>query len=84
MNNCPYQNWDCSSDIPCSDCYWNRNNSGLRKTRFMQWFIFGLVFVFSVMLLFKWWNYQEQQIMSVDYCWDELGEHYVAPNINCR
>ena len=42
------------------------------------------ILAFVVVLLGKWWGYQEQQIMSVDYCWDENGQHYVAPDYRCQ
>lgn len=83
MNNCPRQNWDCSESMPCSDCYWD-NNPSYRKTRFIQWFIFGLMILFSFMALVQHWNTQEKEIMSIDYCWDEAGNHYVAPDYHCR
>lgn len=84
MSNCPYQNFYCDDDSLCADCYWDRGRRTTKSIRFIQFFIIGLVIIFSVLLLFKWSNYQEQQIMSIDYCWDELGNHYVAPNYNCR
>lgn len=83
MNRCPWQNWDCGEHMPCSDCYWPQNRVS-KKVRFIQFFILGLAVVFSVMLLFKWFGYQDAKIMSIDYCWDELGQHYLAPDYRCQ
>ena len=82
MNKCPWQNWDCDEHMPCSDCYWPQNRTS-KRVRFIQWFILGLAIVFSVMLLFKYFAWSDARYMETEYCWDEDGNHYVAPNYNC-
>ena len=82
MNKCKYQNWDCSEDMPCSDCYW-RECTYNSKSQFIKIVLFGLFLVVTFVSLLMWWDYQEKQIMSIDYCWDEAGRHYVAPNYKC-
>lgn len=58
------------------------------KIKFIQKFILGLMLAFSIIFgmvqLFKFWDRQDSKIMSVDYCWDDNGQHYVAPNPACR
>lgn len=31
-----------------------------------------------------WTEKRDAQLMSINYCWDSNGEHYIAPNEACR
>lgn len=42
-----------------------------------------LVVVFIVGIWFKWNIEQTDKIMSIQYCWDSEGDHYVAPDERC-
>ena len=59
-----------------------------RKIRISKRIIIGVLITVAVIIgfsmLFKYWDKQDAKIMSIQYCWDSSGEHYVAPNNNCR
>lgn len=61
-------------------------SEGMRRNRivrFIQWFFFLLAIVFSIALLFTWFEWKDAQVMSIQYCWDSNGDHYVAPDERC-
>lgn len=44
-----------------------------------------IVFVVSLAGLWLSWSAgQDAKLMSIQYCWDSAGNHFVAPNSACR
>jgi len=43
--------------------------------------VIGVASVMSLMLAFS--VKHDAKVMAVEYCWDNQGNHYVAPNANC-
>lgn len=47
----------------------------------------NIVLILAIVLIigawFKWNMEQTDKIMSIEYCWDSNGEHYVAPDERC-
>lgn len=60
---------------------------GARKNRIKRRIIFVLqliAVIVAVFMVVKWSAKRDETFMKIAYCWDEAGEHYVAPNPNCR
>lgn len=59
-----------------------------KKIKFIRVFILGLLIGYTIMSgiiqLFKLWDKQDAKIMSIEYCWDSNGEHYLSPDQRCR
>lgn len=56
----------------------------MNKYSFLKWFLVIILILFTGMELVNFWEYQDKKLMSIEYCWDEVGNHYVAPNYNCK
>lgn len=55
-----------------------------KRIKIAKWVVGIAVVVGVVAGILYWSSKRDAQLMSINYCWDEQGEHYLAPNPACR
>ena len=43
----------------------------------------GVVIIIGIVAFLRWSDKRDDKLMSIDYCWDVNGNHYISPNSNC-
>ena len=54
------------------------------KIKFIKRIVLMTLIMVGLYFFGVWTLHKDAELMKINYCWDENGEHYVAPNPACR